>query len=51
MTGSGAVNDIGAEVVADALQSIKFPLQQSGGAAMERFELLEALRQKLLSNL
>ena len=39
------------EVLADAVQHLKFPHQQSGRPSMERFEQLEALRQKLLSSL
>ncbi len=44
------------ELLADAVQHLKFP-QQGGGhlassrPSMERFEQLEALRQKLLSSL
>jgi hypothetical protein len=45
------LNDIEIEVLADAVQHLKFPHQQSGRPSMERFEQLEALRQKLLSNL
>jgi hypothetical protein len=39
------------EVLADAVQHLKFPHQQSGRPSMERFEQLETLRQKLLDNL
>jgi hypothetical protein len=39
------------ELLADALQRMKFPHQQSGRPSMERFEQLEALRAKLLANL
>jgi hypothetical protein len=39
------------ELLADAVQHLKFPHQQSGRPSMERFEQLEALRQKLLHNL
>jgi hypothetical protein len=39
------------EVLADAVQHLKFPHQQSGRPSMERFEQLEKLRQKLLDNL
>ena len=45
------LSDIEIEVLADAVQHLKFPHQQSGRPSMERFEQLEALRQKLLSNL
>jgi hypothetical protein len=45
------LNDSEIEVLADAVQHLKFPHQQSGRPSMERFEQLEALRQKLLSNL
>ena len=39
------------DLLADALQHLKFPHQQSGRPSMERFEQLEALRHKLLANL
>jgi hypothetical protein len=39
------------ELLADAIQHLKFPHQQSGRPSMERFEQLEALRAKLLANL
>jgi hypothetical protein len=39
------------DILADAVQHLKFPHQQSGRPSMERFEQLEALRQKLLDNL
>ncbi len=39
------------ELLADAVQHLKFPHQQGGRPSMERFEQLEALRQKLLANL
>jgi hypothetical protein len=39
------------ELLADAVQHLKFPHQQSGRPSMERFEQLEALRAKLLNNL
>ncbi len=39
------------ELLADAVQHLKFPHQQGGRPSMERFEQLETLRQKLLSNL
>ncbi len=39
------------ELLADAIQHLKFPHQQSGRPSMERFEQLEALRHKLLDNL
>lgn len=39
------------DLLADAVQHLKFPHQQSGRPSMERFEQLEALRQKLLANL
>jgi hypothetical protein len=39
------------ELLADAVQHLKFPHQQSGRPSMERFEQLEALRAKLLHNL
>ncbi len=39
------------ELLADAIQHLKFPHQPSGRPSVERFELLEALRQKLLDNL
>ncbi len=45
------LSDSEIEVLADAVQHLKFPHQQSGRPSMERFEQLEALRQKLLSNL
>ncbi len=50
------LSDAEIEVLADAVQHLKFP-QQGGGhqtpsrPSMERFEQLEALRQKLLSSL
>lgn len=39
------------ELLADAVQHLKFPHQPSGRPSMERFEQLEALRAKLLANL
>jgi hypothetical protein len=39
------------ELLADAVQHLKFPHQPSGRPSMERFEQLETLRQKLLANL
>jgi hypothetical protein len=39
------------ELLADAVQHLKFPHQPGGRPSMERFEMLEALRQKLLANL
>jgi hypothetical protein len=39
------------ELLADAVQHLKFPHQQSGRPSMERFEQLEALRAKLLHSL
>jgi hypothetical protein len=39
------------ELLADAVQHLKFPHPQSGRPSMERFEQLETLRQKLLANL
>ncbi len=39
------------ELLADSLQHLKFPHQPSGRPSVERFELLEALRQKLLESL
>ncbi|MGH7723773.1 MAG: hypothetical protein ACRENL_13260 [Candidatus Dormibacteria bacterium] len=39
------------DLLADAVQHLKFPHQQSGRPSMERFEQLETLRQKLLANL
>jgi hypothetical protein len=39
------------DLLADAVQHLKFPHQQSGRPSMERFEQLEGLRQKLLANL
>ena len=39
------------ELLADAVQHLKFPHQQSSRPSMERFEQLEALRAKLLSSL
>ncbi len=39
------------ELLADALQHLKFPHQPSPRPSVERFELLEALRQKLLDSL
>lgn len=39
------------ELLADAVQHLKFPHQPSTRPSMERFEQLEALRQKLLSSL
>jgi hypothetical protein len=39
------------ELLADAIQHLKFPHQQSGRPSMERFEQLEAVRQKLLDSL
>lgn len=39
------------ELLADAVQHLKFPHQPGGRPSMERFEQLEALRQKLLANL
>ncbi len=39
------------ELLADAIQHLKFPHQQSGRPSMERFEQLDALRQKLLDSL
>jgi hypothetical protein len=39
------------ELLADAVQHLKFPHQQSGRPSMERFEQLEGLRAKLLANL
>jgi hypothetical protein len=39
------------ELLADAVQHLKFPHQQSGRPSMERFEKLEALRAKLLHSL
>jgi hypothetical protein len=39
------------EILADAVQHLKFPHQPSGRPSMERFEQLEALRAKLLANL
>jgi hypothetical protein len=39
------------ELLADAVQHMKFPHQQSGRPSMERFEQLETLRQKLLASL
>jgi hypothetical protein len=39
------------ELLADAIQHLKFPHQQSSRPSMERFEQLEALRAKLLNNL
>ena len=39
------------ELLADSLQHLKFPHQQTGRPSMERFEQLETLRAKLLANL
>jgi hypothetical protein len=39
------------DLLADAVQHLKFPHQPSGRPSMERFEQLEALRQKLLASL
>ncbi len=39
------------ELLADSLQHLKFPHQPSGRPSVERFEVLEALRQKLLESL
>ena len=39
------------ELLADAVQHLKFPHQPGGRPSMERFEQLEALRHKLLANL
>ena len=39
------------ELLADAVQHLKFPHQASGRPSMERFEQLETLRQKLLDAL
>lgn len=39
------------ELLADAVQHLKFPHQQSGRPSMERFEQLETLRAKLLANI
>jgi hypothetical protein len=39
------------ELLADAVQHLKFPHQQGGRPSMERFEELEALRKKLLANI
>ena len=39
------------EVLADAVQHLKFPNPQSTRPSMERFEQLEAVRQKLLDTL
>jgi hypothetical protein len=39
------------ELLADAVQHLKFPHQQSGRPSMERFEQLDSLRQKLLDTL
>jgi hypothetical protein len=39
------------DLLADAVQHLKFPHQQSGRPSMERFEQLEGLRQKLLASL
>ena len=39
------------EVLADALQHLKFPHQQMVRPSMERFEQLESLRQKLLDSI
>ena len=38
------------ELLADAVQHLKFPHQPSGRPSMERFEQLDALRQKLLDS-
>ncbi len=45
------LSDDDIELLADAVQHLKFPHQQGGRPSMERFEQLEALRQKLLANL
>ena len=39
------------ELLADSLQHLKFPQQHGTRPSMERFEQLEALRQKLLDSL
>jgi hypothetical protein len=39
------------ELLADAVQHLKFPHQPGGRPSMERFEQLEALRKKLLANI
>ena len=39
------------ELLADALQHLKFPQQHGARPSMERFEQLEGLRQKLLDSL
>jgi hypothetical protein len=38
------------ELLADAVQHLKFPHQPSGRPSMERFEQLDSLRQKLLDS-
>jgi hypothetical protein len=45
------LSDDDIELLADAVQHLKFPHQPGGRPSMERFEPLEALRQKLLANL
>lgn len=39
------------ELLADAVQHLKFPHQATSRPSMERFEQLEALRQRLLGSL